>query len=397
VDPLSFYEHGQSEVVLTPLEAEVLRQNFTKQIEIWPSIEVGRYWIKARSFVGVIILPTGRTLSIYPKIAIPTLFALIARVYDPNQEIFNNLPHPYTTVETLFEFIVSFFASHVEDLIARGLLRGYQSEIEESQAIRGRLLISEPLPPRPGLYDRHWCSYRHFTPDIFENRILLWTAYSLRQWQYTDQHLSTRLYRLQHALADVQLDQNARILYDQLRFHRLNDFYQPALTLAKLLLDHLSFTGTQGSEPFFAFMIDMNLLFQQYLTAVLKEELQKFGYQVNEQEHHMLDFNDQIWVRPDLIIYRGQKPCLIIDAKYKLSAALEDIYQMIAYCHALNHNQAILIHPASEDAPTGMLDIRGPGHIKVKYLQLNLGGDASQLINYGRILSHKILNILDAF
>lgn len=394
MDSITLVEHEQKEVNLSNIEVDTLRKFFPKQLDVWPTQESGRYLVKAHSYAGMIVLPTEKTIYINPKISIQTLFALLSRVYDPDKEIFGDQPQPYTTVSELFEFIVSFFTAHTEDLIARGLLRGYRSLVEDSQAIRGRLLIAETLQDHPGLHHKHWCSYRHFTTDIPENRILLWTTHVLRGWNYVDVSLFGRLHRINHILSDVDLDPSTRTLLDRLEFHRLNDPYKPALTLAKLILDYLSFSGSQGNEPFLAYLIDMDVLFQQYLTAILHFGTENSDYWIKEEEVHALDLGKQITVRPDILVYQGDDPCLVVDAKYKLSAAQEDLYQMLAYCHAVGLHQAVLVHPESETSPLGAITVRGTGNIRVDYQSINLSGGPAELEAHGKILVTKILQTI---
>ena len=112
MDTITLQEHRQLEVNLSNIEVETIRKYFPKQLDVWPTLEPGRYLVKAHSCAGMIVLPTAKTIFIYPKIPIQTLFALLSRVYDPNKEIFGDQPQPYTTVSELFEFIVSFFANH---------------------------------------------------------------------------------------------------------------------------------------------------------------------------------------------------------------------------------------------------------------------------------------------
>lgn len=394
MDSITLNEHEQKEVNLSYIEVDTLRKFFPKQLDVWPTLEPGRYMVRSHSYTGMIILPTGKTVCIHPKIPIQTLFALLTRVYDPTKEIFNNQLQPYSTVSEVFEFIVTFFTGHTEDLIARGLLRGYQSLIEDSQAVKGRLLIAETIHHNAGLQHKHWCSYRHFTTDIPENRILLWTAFLLRSWNYVDLSLLGRLHRIQHILSGVYLDPNARTLLDQLEFHRLNDPYKPALTLARLILDYLSFSGSLGNEPFMAYLIDMNILFQQYLSAVLREEIENSEYWIKEEEPHSLDFGKAITIRPDILIYHGENPCLVVDAKYKLEASQEDLYQILAYCHAVGVNRAVLIHPESSTSPIGTITLRGPGNIQVGYLSINLSGGPLQLEKQGKQLVTNILQTM---
>lgn len=393
-NPIRLGEHEEREVSLSLAELATIRQVLAKKLDVWPTSEPERYRIRASSHVGFVVLPGGRTLIIKQKVAIETLFALLAAVYDPAREIFRDEPQAYTTVEGLFEFVVRIFVSHVEDLIARGILRGYCPVTDAPVVVRGRLLFSETLHRRPVLRDRHWCAYSHFTPDVVENRILRWTAFCLQPYCYREASLPGRLRRIGLALSEAMLDPEARRLFERLRFHRLNDPYRPVLALARLLLDHLTFSGKAGREPFLAYLVDMNWLFERYVGVVLGRAAKSWGIRLFEQDPHPLDIRRRVIVRPDVILYRQDSPLLVIDAKYKLDAAQGDLYQVLAYCHALGLAQAVLVHPASEQAPEGTVSIRGPGDVQVHYLALDLRGDPAQVEDQGWALARRIEAVL---
>lgn len=181
------------------------------------------------------------------------------------------------------------------------------------------------------------------------------------------------------ALSAVALEPEARRLSEDIAFHRLNEHYRPALILARLLLDQLSFSGTAGSNPFVAFLVDMDWLFERYLGVVLKRAAGAWGVQVVEQEYYALDHTGRLSVRPDIVLYRQGRPQLVVDAKYKLDEARGDLYQMLAYCHAVGLNKGILVYPAGETAPAGALAIRGPGDALIGYLGLDLSGGIERL------------------
>lgn len=384
------------EANLTPAEVVLLRREMTDRLDIWPTGEVGRYLLKARSHVGFVALPSGRFIVIEPKVRIDTLFALLAAVYDPARSVFREEPQAYTSVAGLFEFVVRFFVAHVEDLIARGVLHGYRQISEDLVALRGRLLVTETLRGHPGLKDRHWCAYSHFAADVIENRILRWTSRCLAGLRYQEAGLATRLRRIEMALAAVALDPEARRLSESIDYHRLNEHYRPALILARLLLDHLSFSGMAGGNPFVAFLVDMDWLFERYLGVVLKRAAGAWDVQVVEQEHHTLDHAGQFSVRPDVVLYRQGRPQLVVDAKYKLDGAHGDLYQMLAYCHAVGLSKGILVYPASEAAPSGELAIRGPGDALIRYLTLDLSGGPDRLEVHAQELCNRVEGWLDA-
>lgn len=378
------------EVNLTPAEVFWLRRALADRLDIWPTGESGRYLLKARSHVGFVVLPGGRFLVIKPKVPIDALFALLAAVYDPAHNIFQEKPQAYTSVAGLFEFVVRYFVACVEDLVAQGVLHGYRQTAEDLVALRGRLLVTETLRNRPGLNDRHRCAYSRFTADVAENRVLRWTSRCLAALRYQEASLATRLRRIEMALAAVTLDPDARRLSERIEFHRLNEHYRPAMILARLLLDHLSFSGTAGDSPFVAFLVDMDWLFERYLGAVLKQFAGAWDVQVVEQERHTLDHAGQFSVRPDVVLYRCGQPQLVLDAKYKLDEAHGDVYQMLAYCHAVGISKGILVYPASEAAPVGELSIRGPGDALIRYLALDLRGGPEHLEAQAKELCRKV-------
>mgnify|MGYP000476037742 CR=1 FL=1 len=392
---IRLHEHEKQTVALSPEEAALIRRELSPAITIWPTYEPGRYEMRTGSQVGFVTLPGGRTLVIEPKVTIETLFALLAAVYDPAREFLREDPQAYTDVTALFEFVVRIFATQVEDLIARGVLRAYRSIVDDLVAVRGRLLMAETLHRRPALRDRHACAYSHFTPDVEENRILRWTTFCLQPYRYKETSLAGRLRRVSGALSRVTLDPEARQLFERLSFHRLNDPYRPALALARLLLDHLTFSGTAGEEPFLAYLVDMDVLFERYVGVVLRQTAWAWNVQVLEQRSRYLDVSRQVEVKPDVILTWQGTPLLVLDAKYKLAAAQDDIYQMLAYCHALGLQEGVLVHPAHEGAPSGVMTIRGPGDVRVRYLTLDLRGGLAEVEAQGRSLAEKVVVLLD--
>ena len=388
-------EHQERDVMLSLPELTAIRQLLARKLEVWPTGEPGRYRLKAGSHVGFVVMPGGRTLVIEPKVSsIETIFALLAAVYDPSQDFFHDAPQSYTTVEDLFEFVVRIFVTHVEDLIARGIVRGYRQLTDDLVAIRGRLLFSETLRHRAALRDRHWCAHTHFTADVDENRILRWTAFCLRGYRYHEPQLPARLRRVGLGLAEVVIDPEARRLFERLQFHRLNDPYRPALALARLVLDHLTFSGAAGGEPFLAYLVDMNWLFEKYLGAVLRRAAARWGLSLHEQREVKLDLHNRVPVKPDAVLYSYDHPLLALDAKYKLAADRSDLYQMLAYCHALDLPRGVLVHPATEAIPQATVLIRGAGQVCVHYLALDLRGDPQELACQSRALADQVEAIL---
>jgi len=390
-------EHESRTVRLSPEEVRAIRNDLGGRVDLRLTEEPGEYELLAGSHVGVARLPSGRVLIVEPKVTIETLFALLAAIYDLDREVFRKDLHGYSTVEALFEFVVKMFAARVEEIVARGLLRGYRRTEEDLATVRGRVLIHDTLCRRPGLHDRHWCTYHQLSADVPENRVLFWTLFCLQHLPYKDPSLASRLRRCARTMWGVALDPRAPELLQRIAFNRLNARYERALGLARLLLDHLTITGALGETPFFCYLVDMNWLFERYVVAVVRREMELCGLEVKRQESHHLDHEGVVSIRPDAVLYQGERRCLAIDAKYKLDPSQADLYQMVAYCHALGIQRAVLVYPASEQPPKGRVLVRGPGDLEVIYLGLSLEGGPDQLEKAGKALAHRIVESIPLF
>lgn len=394
-DAIRLREQETAQIDLTEDEVGAILRMLQGKLQIAPTWEHGLYNVTTRSYVGIVPLPTGRPVLISPKVPVETLFALLAAIYDPSREIFHDDPASYTTVEALFEFVVCLFVSHVEDLITRGILRGYRTSVEDGPVLRGRLLLTETIRHHPGLHNRFWFAFSRFTPDVLENRILRWTAFSLLRFPYRDSTLPSRLRRIDRTMSDVILAPDAHRLFSRLAYHRLNDPYRPALELARLLLDQLTFSGTPGSELFLAFLIEMNQLFQDYVTVEISAAARNWGLGVLSLPSYPLDWDGIFKVIPDVVLTRNGIPLLVVDAKYKLEEAQNDIYQMVSYCHALGIDRAVLVHPRNHsELPTEAI-IRGPGAISLAYMGLDLTGGPAQLADQSKRMASQVKESID--
>lgn len=393
-DEIRLREHSTVQVSLSLTQVAFLRTGMREQVQIFSLGEVGRYELKSGSHVGFALLPEGGKLVIEPKTQIDTLFALLARVYDPHREIFRDEPQTYSDVQELFEFVVRVFVTHVEELIARGIVRGYRSVRENARVIRGKLLLADTLRHRPGLFDEHVCRFSEFTADIPENQILRATVMALLPYPYREQNLTARLRRIVLALGDAPYEGDVFQLFQRLTFHRLNEPYRPALALARLVLERLTLSGSVGNEAFVAYWIDMNWLFEAYVTAVIQDMARQWGLILRAQETHMLDTGRRVETRPDMILYAPHAPRLVLDAKYKLAAQQQDIYQAVAYCHSLQVAHAALVHPANEQAPSGTITLKGQPAWRISYLSLDLSGNPTQLKAHTHALEEALAHLL---
>jgi 5-methylcytosine-specific restriction enzyme subunit McrC len=239
--------------------------------------------------------------------------------------------------------------------IRQGLLSGYVTVEETSPVLRGRLREAEQLHRHHGLPFPLEMIHDEFTVDIAENRILRTACERMLTVPRVDEESQRRLRRLLREFADVTpIDRGDPIPGWQPT--RLNARYHSALHLAELVLRATSAEQSSGGVTVTGFLFDMPLLFEEFLTVALREDLEaSYGGRVAAQDRHFLDNAAKIELRPDIVWYRFGRPVEVADAKYKAERPAgypnADLYQMLAYCTALKLPRGHLVYARGASEP----------------------------------------------
>jgi 5-methylcytosine-specific restriction enzyme subunit McrC len=105
------------------------------------------------------------------------------------------------------------------------------------------------------------------------------------------------------------------------------------------------------------------------------------GGNVQAQWTGSLDDQARVPIRPDLTWWAGRHCRAVADVKYKLASdgtSNSDIYQMLAYCIALDLPRGYLICAAGEDEPSSYA-IRNAG-IEIVVKALDLAAEPARLL-----------------
>jgi 5-methylcytosine-specific restriction enzyme subunit McrC len=127
---------------------------------------------------------------------------------------------------------------------------------------------------------------------------------------------------------------------------RLDRHWVPAARLADLLLRRLSVADRAGTSTGTSFLVDMNQLFERFVTDRLRRLLRGRLEVVDRFSTH-LDVARRLPIRPDLVFRHQEEPVFVADCKYKLAqggeARMSDYYQALSYATALGLGDAALI------------------------------------------------------
>lgn len=273
---------------------------------------------------------------------------------------------------SLLDLLALLLAEECERIARGGLLAGYVETEDELPAVRGRLLGDRQVLQRFGQVDRVVCRYDELVQDVVENQVLA-AALEKCVRRVRSEAVRLRVGRMRSLFAEVCRPEqlNPEAARRQLTYDRMNAHYRDAHTLAWLILDGLRALKdiyTPDRARCFAFMIDMNLLFEMFVRRLFERMLDAASYSIDYQRAD----RSIIWdadrdrpysrVIPDLLIRSRRLPfgAIAVDAKYKLyddrKVLPSDIYQSFLYAYAYGAGaggetpRAVIVYPATAGA-----------------------------------------------
>ena len=343
-------EYATSEHELTSAERDVL-------LEALPSLTIqpvvgseGGYHLRPGSTVGAVEVGDLSVL-IEPKIGIPQLLSLACYAmskFKPQRQQFD-YPREYAMPDVLALAL----ASAARRAFSRGLLHGYVVEEEALQTVRGRIRFDDQIRRRFGIAVPVEVRYDEFTEDILANRLVRAAVYRLGRMRLQSPAARKELGRIAGMLDNVSLVEFPHNAVPEVRFDRLNGHYREVVALSRLVLRHSGFESRRGAVRASGFLMDMNAVFQEFVTQALREALGVSDRVFLEKAIDSLDAKNRIGLRPDLTWWDGRSCLFVGDAKYKKltdkTVPNADLYQLLAYVTALDLPGGLLVYAQGQE------------------------------------------------
>lgn len=337
----------------------------------------GQRVLRAGAYVGTLRLGAD-TVTILPKIDYgPDAAQSATRNLLTMLEQAGYLPAHYQDVTPLlrgrgdwFELLTRIFATELLAQWTRGPHRRYQLREEELSTIRGRWELNQQLR-QPARAHRFPVVHDEFTDDNRLSQVLRYVVEQL--WLRAGDGGNRRILgELRGVMESVSLP--ARLTVDHApldTIDRLSERYRPLLNLATLFLSNGSLELTRGDLHSFAFVFNMNQLFEAFLVAFIRRrraEILPSGLQDCTLESQTKGYARHLALRqggqasfvlkPDLALRRGAAFPLLLDAKYKrlstherqLGVSPGDFYQMFAYAHRYDTPRVVVIYPQVQES-----------------------------------------------
>ncbi len=330
--------------------------------------------ITTTSWVGVVHF-SQIEIRVVPKLVGGPLRVLRMIEYASGVQLLKRLPadRPLpANGNDLFDLICLLLAEETRALIRDGLLRDYRAVDESIDVLRGRLRLRDQYLRRYGQLHPLECHFDEYDSNVPENQLLA-AALTTARGKVQDASVRSSIMRLAGMFADsCEPPTGDPAWYERaIQYDRRNKRYRPAHELGLLVLRNAAYDDIfdTSSGRVRAFMLDMNVVFEKFVTRLVEEAMAATELDVARQSPlRAVIRNDDTGrnygtLRPDLVIReRSTGRSVPIDIKYKLydtkKVSASDIYQLFLYAYALGnndaHRRAGLMYPA-ERAKSGPL------------------------------------------
>jgi 5-methylcytosine-specific restriction enzyme subunit McrC len=345
--PLLLTERKPRLCRLAPADVAFLLEHHRTHLELLPTGERHRYRVTPSGVAGVIVAPT-RRIVIAPKIPLRNLFYLL----DPLAPL-HSAPDrvtPANGTEAL-DFLAGQLARQLAERVAVGLHRGYRERGHAGVTLLGRLDLPAQLREAAGRKDTLHSRHDDLTSDLPCNQAARAAGEALAVSPLVSEPVRLALRQALSGFAEVTpaLPPDLPGLAE-----RSPPGYRTLLELCRLALDGLAPGVSAGSVPAPAFLLDLERVFERYLTRGVVDAFADLpGCSVSVQVARAVGDpgpgTPDLHMQPDLSIDRAGRPVHVVDTKWKRLPAeavvTDDLYQVLSYATALGTPRATLVYP----------------------------------------------------
>ena len=320
------------------------------------------------------------SVRIEPKIGIPQLLSLAC--YAIGRVRFREDDFDFPEEEALPDAVALALSAAARQAFSGGLFHGYLGREDALTTVRGRVRFDEQIRRRYGFPLPAEVRYDEFTADILPNRLVAAAVRRLGGLRLRSTVARRRLSHVRTQLEGVSLREYPRNAVPRVAFDRLNAHYRGVVALARLVLRQASYEAERGEVRVSGFLMDMNAVFQEFLTVALRERLKLPARAFCERRIESLDERGRVRLRPDLVWTEEGRTVFVGDAKYKradFGIRNADIYQLLAYSTAAGLPGGLLIY-AKGEAEGRAYTVRHAGKC-LRILALDLSGSLDEVLH----------------
>jgi 5-methylcytosine-specific restriction enzyme subunit McrC len=342
---ITVQENSSTEVDLESQDIAYLRDEWEDDVSITP--QDGHTELTVSNKAGVIGLPSGRILSIQPKISTNLLYMLAYTDRISEQIITDETNAGYEVGDSLIELLARLFLRELKRVMRRGLAQEFQQTEATQRHLRGQLQLDKQLQRQGPVPLQFECRYQELTQDTTLNRVVLAALQTLTKL-VASSSLRSELIQYRERISErVAVPADPRRELSKVRTSHLTAHYHELLLLSEAILTE-SFIGALGQpDPEFPSLVfDMPKVFEDAVVKAVQSSVDQSQFQVTTNDLGVLarrttgTESDTRRLEPDFIIRRrtddppSDQPVVVVgDAKWKESTdpSTDDLYQLATY------------------------------------------------------------------
>ncbi len=291
---------------------------------------------------------------------------------------------PSFRADSLLEVYLLDFLTQVERLFRQGLTKQYQTVTENCRAVKGRLRFAEQVRCNVVHQERFFVEYAVHSIDHPLHQLLK-KALRVVENVSSNSETNQRTRRLLHSLTQVSDQPLETLMPRKIIFNRYSERYRTAVTAAQQLLTanfpHVYQGNTQQG---FAFMLDMNRLFEEFVYRQLHRLSIAHGFSVHRQTVQSLWGTTN--ARPDILVkFEDNRKNVVIDTKWKVLSqprpSAKDLHQIYVYNQLFGAQRGILLYPQVHGLPQQQHRFGGPGHTSAEVHFIDVANPQQARIN----------------
>ncbi|MDU2458724.1 5-methylcytosine restriction system specificity protein McrC [Clostridium sp.] len=338
--------------------------NYLKTTNLNNAAQYGFNKIKFINYVGIISVEN-LVIEILPKISITNdivkdrkmLMFMLSKCNKISVNI-NEVLETNIVNQSLLDILAKVFTKKLLLELQKGLYLEYVTQEDSLNKIKGKVMLTQNAKINYINKLKVYCRYDEFTENNIFNSILLRTT-NLLLSVINDSNVKKDLNIIKSIFSDIEDIYIPLPILENYKLNKKNERFKEAFILAKLILNNSTMNKSLGKENGFSILFEMNYLYEEYIGILLKETIEDESITVNTQEkskyllHNKNTGRNEIALKPDIVIYKDNKPKIIIDTKWKSTSldgreiySQSDIYQMYAYITTYKEcEKCILLYP----------------------------------------------------
>lgn len=269
----------------------------------------------------------------------------------------------------ILDVFIGMYLQEVRDLSRKGLKSQYLPKDANTKYLKGRLMISEQIKNNLTHKERFYVSYREYSLNRPENRLIKTTLNKL--FRIAKDPLNKRLItQLMPVFDPVEVSNDINVDYSRVQKDRTTNHYEIVLEWSKIFLENMSFGFFAGERKAISLLFRMHDLFESYVFQEFRKMIESthMEWQVIQQgkgegkylfEHPTNSF----YLKPDIMVKNTfTEKVVILDTKWKelketrdeiktkyhgISNA--DMYQMFVYSQKFNTDKIFLLYPITQE------------------------------------------------